>query len=531
MEHLPIKLNDLPDEIIVFILRKLYNVDVLYSLVGVNKRFSAIAHDSIFTSRLTLTYFSNDFTYPLPDPMLDRFCSKILHEIHHKIKRLHLEPTSMQRILLATNYPNLCELGLYSIDVEEAVSLFIDDTTFTGVDKSQISSLIIDMNRNKKKISTTDINKIIFTRIFTMFTNLQYLTFGPSSNWDQRFSFDTPFPNIISLNLLELHICVTYFSDLLYLLDGRFNQLHTLHVNIFRIKCNPSTIDSGEKLPNLKSFSLYSDLRTHVYDELIVPFLHRMLNLEKLDLHLMVDRHKGFINGNDFKKNIINYMPQLNKFTFNIRLFNHISNKFNLPSNEDIQYTFKDLKDNQVISCVDLFQEEKHRYCHIYSYPYRMKYYDHISNNFPGGLFKYVHKVSLYDEYPFEHDFFLRIEKSFPFMKELTIFNVKPQKNKLNRKSKNGNQELSIVKYPHLIRLDLFQAHDDYIEQFLVDTEICLPNHVHLSVNYEAMKRVTENFTRNTTRINCTKLRSLCLAGANGITKHVKDYFPHTKVF
>ncbi|CAF1372803.1 unnamed protein product [Rotaria magnacalcarata] len=531
MKHLSIELNDLPNEIIVFILRKLYDAEVLYSLIGVNKRLTKITHDSIFTSHLTLTYFSNDFPYPLPDSMLDRFCSQILHEIHHKIKWLTLESTSMQRILRATNYPNLYGLGLYGINVNEAISLFTDDITFTCIVKNQISSLIIDISQDKKQILTTNMNKIIFTRIFTMFTNLQYLDFGPSSIWYQRISFDMPFPTITCLNLLELHICVNYFSDLLYLLDGRFNKLHTLHVNIYHIKYSRSTINSGEKLPNLKCFSLYCDMRTLVYDELIVPFLHRMLNLEILDLHIKVDRYKGFINGNDLKENIINYMPQLNKFTFNIRVFNHISNKINLPSNEDIQYTFKDFKDNQIISCVNLFQEKQFRYCHIYSYPYKMKYYDNISNNFPGGLFKYVHKVSLYDEYPFEHEFFLRIQKSFPFMKELTVINAKPQKNKLYRKSKNDNQDLSIIKYPHLIRLNLFQAHDDYVEQFLVDTDMCLPNHVHLSVNYEVMKMVTENFTRNATRINCEKLRSLYLWGTCEITKHVKDYFPHTHIF
>ncbi|CAF4251841.1 unnamed protein product, partial [Rotaria sordida] len=164
-------------------------------------------------------------------------------------------------------------------------------------------------------------------------------------------------------------------------------------------------------------------------------------------------------------------------------------------------------------------------------YPYKMKYYDNISNNFPGGLFKYVYKVSLYDEYPFEHEFFLRIEKSFPFMKELTIVNAKPQKNKLYRKSMSDNKDLSIIKSPHLTDLNLIQAHDDYVEQFLVDTEMCLSNHLHLSVYYEAMKMVTENFTRNTTRINCAKLRSLHLWMACGITKHVKDYFPHTHIF
>ena len=156
-----------------------------------------------------------------------------------------------------------------------------------------------------------------------------------------------------------------------------------------------------------------------------------------------------------------------------------------------------------------------------------MKCYDNISNNFPGGLFIYVHTVSLYDEYPFEREFFLQIAQSFPLMEKLTVINAKPQKNKLYRKSNNDNQDLSIIKYPHLTSLNLFRAHDDYVEQFLADTEMCLR---YLLVDYEAMKKVTENFTRNTTRINCTKLRSIYLLGADKITKHIKDYFPQTKI-
>ena len=78
-----------------------------------------------------------------------------------------------------------------------------------------------------------------------MFTNLQSLSLGPSSNWYQRFSFDMTFPTVTSSNLLELHILVDDFKDLLYLLDGRFNQLHTLNVNIlYRISWSRSTINN-----------------------------------------------------------------------------------------------------------------------------------------------------------------------------------------------------------------------------------------------------------------------------------------------
>ncbi|CAF4721293.1 unnamed protein product, partial [Rotaria sp. Silwood2] len=90
----------------------------------VNKRLNTIAHDSTFASHLKLLSKLDDLISPLPDPILNRFCSQILPSIHHKIKSLKLESTSMERILLATNYPNLFGLSLYGIDVEKAISLF-----------------------------------------------------------------------------------------------------------------------------------------------------------------------------------------------------------------------------------------------------------------------------------------------------------------------------------------------------------------------------------------------------------------------
>ncbi|CAF4715779.1 unnamed protein product [Rotaria socialis] len=495
--------------------------------LGVNKRLNTIAYDSLFTSHLTL-YFLDKFIYPLPDPMLNRFYLQILPEIHHKVKWLNLESTSMERILLATNYPNLNGLGLYDIDVEKALSLFNNDIVFIRINRSQISSLVIDISKDDEHIAVfkKDVNNILFSKIFTMFINLQYLSFGPWSNLRPPSLFEMPYSSATSSNLLELRICRTYFTDLLYLLDERFNQLHTVHVDIIFFQCAASTIHRREKLPNLRYFSLHSNNDLHNYDELIVPLLHRMLNLEKLDLQLVVYRKKGFINGNDFKDDIINNMPRLNNFTFNIRLFNYLPNQTTKISNENIQCTFKDFKSNEIISCVDYFQEKQYSYCHIYSYPYKMNYYVNISNNFPGGLFKNVHRVSLFDERPFEHEFFIQIQKSFPFMKELTVVNEKPQKNKLCRKSKNDNQYLSTIKYPHLTKLSLLQVHDDYVEQFLLDTDVFMPNNAHLLVDYQAMKRVTENFTRHATRVNCAKLASVSLIDTYKCIKPVKGYFP-----
>jgi hypothetical protein len=34
-----------------------------------------------------------------------------------------------------------------------------------------------------------------------------------------------------------------------------------------------------------------------------------------------------------------------------------------------------------------------------------------VTNNFPDGIFRFVNKVSLFDERRFEHEFFLRIDQ------------------------------------------------------------------------------------------------------------------------
>jgi hypothetical protein len=124
MNHLCIQLTDIPDEILLLILNKLINIEVLYSLIGVNIRLDKIASDPVFTEHLTLmTRSSNGVIKSLDVSILDRFCSNILPRIHCKIKWLNLEPLCMERILLAADYPNLHGLSLFNIERETTVRL------------------------------------------------------------------------------------------------------------------------------------------------------------------------------------------------------------------------------------------------------------------------------------------------------------------------------------------------------------------------------------------------------------------------
>ena len=147
MERSYIQLDDLPDEILLIILKKLHNCDVLYSLIGVNTRLDAIVNDATFTKNLTLispvnkrfdtavndlisarssvliTAF-NGLSVSLTDAVLDRLCLQILPRINDKIQWLNVESSSMERILRTTSYPNIHTLGLYDLEPETAIDLF-----------------------------------------------------------------------------------------------------------------------------------------------------------------------------------------------------------------------------------------------------------------------------------------------------------------------------------------------------------------------------------------------------------------------
>ena len=167
------------------------------------------------------------------------------------------------------------------------------------------------------------------------------------------------------------------------------------------------------------------------FDASIVLLLRSMLNLEELELNIVVQCYEKFISGDTLKKDILIYMPRLYKFTFNICSIICHRNQTNFPLNESIEKTFKYFSNTQIITCIDHFQEERYSQCHIYSYPYKLKVYNNITNNFRGGLFTSVTEVSLHDERPFEHEFFLRIAQSFPFMDQISLTNKISQNDKL----------------------------------------------------------------------------------------------------
>jgi hypothetical protein len=124
----------------------------------------------------------------------------------------------------------MLELSILKIIYYKFWSSCLDETALIHVVKNQILSFVIETI--DKNCLAAIMNTIIFTNIFKNFSNLKYFNFDPSFTCDQLISFNLSPPTVFSSTLLTLHVKVASINDCLYLLDGRFNQLHTLYVYI-----------------------------------------------------------------------------------------------------------------------------------------------------------------------------------------------------------------------------------------------------------------------------------------------------------
>ena len=72
------QLNEIPDEPLITICKKLFNTEVLNSFIGSNHRRDTIVHGASFTHRLLfMTKNLDGLIYLLADTIIDRFCWEI----------------------------------------------------------------------------------------------------------------------------------------------------------------------------------------------------------------------------------------------------------------------------------------------------------------------------------------------------------------------------------------------------------------------------------------------------------------------
>ncbi|CAM4815973.1 unnamed protein product [Rotaria magnacalcarata] len=136
MNRSSIHLLDLPDEILLIILKRLNNIDVLYSLLDINNgRLNILAQENTFIN--TVKFITIDDMC-----LIDRFCSDILPRIHQNVKCFIIDPVFMERILLATTYPNLNKLEIFHFQQQIVLNYFTDESSLQSIFE-QITNLIL----------------------------------------------------------------------------------------------------------------------------------------------------------------------------------------------------------------------------------------------------------------------------------------------------------------------------------------------------------------------------------------------------
>jgi len=138
---------------------------------------------------------------------------------------------------------------------------------------------------------------------------------------------------------------------------------------------------------------------------------------------------------------------------------------------------------------------------------------------FQGGRFDNVRLLSMHDVRPFEHKLFQIISQDFPFLEQLIILNDKPQNNEQRHSSTS-------ITFNHLLTLDIFNVHNDYVIQFLSDKVTRLPCLKNLVIEYKTLARMTNYFTNDTTCLNCAQIKSLVTYELFVPRQNFHSYFP-----
>ncbi|UJR29402.1 hypothetical protein I4U23_010614 [Adineta vaga] len=485
MNQSNVNIIDLPDEILLHILKKLNNLSVLYSLVGINKKLDRVVCDNDFTRLIDLISIEPyQMTDSRSNTIFDRFCIDILPRIFDKVECLILQASILPRVLHATNYPNLRKLVINN---------------------------------------------------FKLRTNLKYLDLDVDNNsfFSQSLLTGLPLTICSSSSIVHLRIKMHNINDCLYLLDGRLSQLQTLIVNLDYV-IDPQLIRRNSQkmirrslalmnkmvIPcQLKSFSLHVYTITNVFDSVILPFLHRMTYLEQLSLSIRFGGRNSFIDGSYLDNYLVSQLPNLQKFHFNIITENIRFDEFEpKPTSHDIRQTF--VERGYHVDCYIDYDVFNFGRCHVYSLPFYMQRISHIRHNFPGGMFNNVGVLCMRDlDHPFEHKFFAMISTSFPLLRRLKISN----NNKQEEQQQKHEDKSSIIHFSHLVELEYFRVHVDYVEQFLCESSTRLPCLNKICISYQQLAHVTKDFTRNTTRSNCAQLKYINFCRMALV--HSKDYY------
>jgi hypothetical protein len=144
-------------------------------------------------------------------------------------------------------------------------------------------------------------------------------------------------------------------------------------------------------------------------------------------LSLCITHRNLFVDGIYLTNEILNHMPHLHTFIFDIATEHVMFNGQFKPYPDDIRCSF--IKRGHDVDCYIDYDLAGSGRCHVYSLQFNMGRIYPITHSFPGGMFVNVRNLRMRDLYhSFEHGFFVQISHSFPLLIRLSLYNTNEQK-------------------------------------------------------------------------------------------------------
>lgn len=226
----------LSDDVLLYMLRKLDNMDVLYSLVGVNRQLDRVARDVMFARCLDFTCRASADAQGRS--VLDRFCSDILPGIQHHVQHFTLHHHTLDRVLHVGNYPRLRQLTIHNVPCGRLSATLDDSSTALHAVRKQISHLTLLVRADNLFEQTTQFCGRTFAQVLTTFECLTHFHFGTDGCWSRLpiSAADLLSTTYCSSTVTHLNISLSTFDACLHLLDGRLSQLRSLHVDVRYIR-------------------------------------------------------------------------------------------------------------------------------------------------------------------------------------------------------------------------------------------------------------------------------------------------------
>lgn len=246
-----------------------------------------------------------------------------------------------------------------------------------------------------------------------------------------------------------------------------------------------------------------------------------MIHLEKLTLYLRIDCRQAFVDPKSLIDTFSMCSPRLQSFNF----YFGTQHKANELDHHSFSYRTQPIFINS--KCQDVMHmispSPLGDMYHMFTLPFEFKSLCSLNQIFPNILFTNVIELWICNLVFVDHEFLSRISQAFP---SLSRFIVDDKFISFDPWMVDNSPSDKVVEYPHLTFLDIFRTNTVTVDHFLNEKKIRMPLLADLSVQYQKLRIVTEDFTREETRRNCANVTRLVTYATMAGSKEYYNYFP-----